>query len=103
MENFQTACAVADLEPNKSLKVTVGKQNLLICMSNNEYFAVENQCTHQAAELDGGRIRNCHISCPLHGVRFNLKTGEPMGTLTRIPLKTFPVRVSGDSIEVAVD
>jgi len=103
MENFQTACAVADIAPNKSVAVTLGRQNILICMSNNEYFAVENQCTHQAAELDGGRIRNCFISCPLHGVRFNLKTGEPTGTLTRIALKTFPVRVVGEAIEVAID
>jgi len=28
----------------------------------------------------------------LHGVRFDLSTGEPRGTLTRVPVKTYSVR-----------
>ena len=62
-----------------------------------------NRCTHQQQSLDGGRIRRGHISCPLHGVRFNLRTGEPMGQLTRVPLATYDVQVVEGMISVSVD
>ncbi|MBT5792046.1 MAG: Rieske 2Fe-2S domain-containing protein, partial [Gammaproteobacteria bacterium] len=46
----------------------------------------------QNSPLAGGRVRNGFISCPLHGVRFDLRTGEPRGALTRIPVETYAVR-----------
>ena len=76
---------------------------MLICNAKGAFYAIENQCTHQATELEGGRIRNCHIACPLYGLRFNLETGEPVGTLSRVLVKKFPVRINGSMIEVAVD
>ncbi len=86
----------ADITDNKSVAVTVEGKNILICKANGDYYAVDNQCTHQRAELTKGRIRNCYLACPLHGVRFDLRTGVPKGELTRVPLKTYPVSVSED-------
>ncbi|MBT5209668.1 MAG: ferredoxin, partial [Halieaceae bacterium] len=50
--------------------------------------------------LAGGRIRRGHVSCPLHGVRFKLSTGEPVGQLTRVALKTFDVQIEAGMIGV---
>jgi 3-phenylpropionate/trans-cinnamate dioxygenase ferredoxin subunit len=74
--------------------VTLNGKNILICKANGEFYAVDNQCTHQRAELTGGRIRNCYLACPLHGVRFDLRTGQPLGELTRVPLKTYDVSLA---------
>ena len=90
------------LAPNSSEVVTVGGCEILLCHADGEVFALENRCTHQQAPLAGGRIRRGHVSCPLHGVRFNLRTGEPVGQLTREPVKTFDVQVEGDMIGVKV-
>jgi nitrite reductase/ring-hydroxylating ferredoxin subunit len=38
----------------------------------------------------------------LHGVRFDLRDGTPMGQLTREALPTYEVRVIDGMIEVAV-
>ena len=85
-----------DITDNKSVAVSLEGKNILICKANGEYYAVDNQCTHQRTELTKGRIRNCYLSCPLHGVRFDLRTGKPMGELTRVALKTYPVSVADD-------
>lgn len=102
MAEFIAAFPAEELETNKSRPVELGGKKILVCNAGGELYAVENRCTHQEAELSGGRIRGCFISCPLHGVRFNLKDGEPMGTLTRVPVPTFPVRVENGMIEVEV-
>ena len=100
--NFHPALADADLANNDSRAVTLNGSKVLICRAGGELYAVENRCTHQEAELEGGRIRGCFISCPLHGVRFDLRDGSPMGQLTREALPTYEVRVVDGVIEVAV-
>ncbi|MEM1189454.1 MAG: Rieske 2Fe-2S domain-containing protein [Pseudomonadota bacterium] len=102
MPEFTPLLADDQLPNNTSSAFEVGGRKVLVCRAGNELYAVENRCTHQEAELQGGRIRGCFISCPLHGVRFNLKDGEPTGQLTRVPLTTFEVRVVDGVIEVAV-
>ncbi len=91
-----TLIPAIDITDNQTLAVTLEGKNILICKANGDYYAVDNQCTHQRAELSGGRIRNCYLACPLHGVRFDLRTGMPKGELTRVPLKTYPVSVAED-------
>jgi|TARA_B110000093_G_scaffold91159_1_gene98570 3-phenylpropionate/trans-cinnamate dioxygenase ferredoxin subunit len=91
-----TLIPATDITDNQTVAVTLGGKNILICKANGDYYAVDNQCTHQRAELTGGRIRNCFLACPLHGVRFDLRTGKPLGELTRVALKTYPVSVADD-------
>ena len=102
MTNFQPAFADSELPDNDSRAVTISGQKVLVCRAGGTLYAVENRCTHQEAELEGGRIRGCFISCPLHGVRFDLTDGKPMGQLTRQALPTYQVRVADGMIEVDV-
>lgn len=87
-----------DLADNQSVAVIIEGNDILVCKANGSYYAVANNCTHQRAKLTGGRIRNCFLSCPLHGVRFDLRTGIPLGELTRVALKTYPISLADDGI-----
>ena len=89
-----TLIPAVDISDKQTVPVTLDGKNILICKANGEFYAVDNQCTHQRAELTGGRIRNCYLACPLHGVRFDLRTGKPLGELTRVPLKTYDVSLA---------
>ncbi|BFM08295.1 Rieske (2Fe-2S) protein [Halioxenophilus aromaticivorans] len=93
---------VADLSPGQAKAVEIDGVDLLVCNAKGDFYAVQNMCTHQKAKLEGGRIRNCFISCPVHGVMFDLKTGVPKGTMTTIPLKTYDLRVVDEHLEVCV-
>lgn len=89
-----TLIPAVDISDKQTVPVNLDGKNILICKANGEFYAVDNQCTHQRAELTGGRIRNCYLACPLHGVRFDLRTGQPLGELTRVPLKTYDVSLA---------
>ena len=89
-----TLIPAVDISDKQTVPVTLDGKSILICKANGEFYAVDNQCTHQRAELTGGRIRNCYLACPLHGVRFDLRTGQPLGELTRVPLKTYDVSLA---------
>lgn len=101
-ETYEQVMSLDDLPPNSSKAVELNGIDVLVCNAKGDIYAVQNLCTHQRAKLEGGRIRNCFISCPLHGVMFDLKTGIPKGQMTNVPLKTFSTRIVDGMIEVAI-
>lgn len=89
MEGFDVC--VNAIPDNSSLALDVEGTEVLLCNAAGTHYALENRCTHQDTPLTKGRIRNGFISCPLHGVRFELATGEPRGALTKVAIPTFEV------------
>ena len=86
---------------NTNEVIEIDGESVLVCNSGGSHFAIRNQCTHQNTPLAGGRIRNGFISCPLHGVRFDLVSGEPRGSLTRVAVKTYEVREQDGMIVIS--
>ena len=102
MSSFETIAKAADIPANRSLAVGHRGLNLLVCNSGGEIVVVENRCSHQDQPLERGRIRNGYIICPVHGMRFRLETGEPVGQLTRVPIRLFESRVVDGAVQVRV-
>ena len=100
-DDFVKAASTGDLAENESKAFDIGGEQILICNTKAGFFAVNNICTHQLQALQGGKIRSFYIFCPLHGQRFNLKDGTPIGQLTDKPLKTYPLKIEGDDILVS--
>ena len=100
MSDFRTVAEVADIPPNGSIAVELDGLSLLICKDRDEVVVVENRCSHQDQPLQGGRIRNGYIFCPIHGMRYKLADGEPVGQLTRIPITVFETRVVDGEVQV---
>ncbi|WP_185267097.1 Rieske (2Fe-2S) protein [Halopseudomonas xiamenensis] len=100
MDNFHHVMNAGDLEPGQSRAVEIEGVSVLVCNVKGEYLAVENRCTHQNSALEGGRIRNGMIACPLHGVLFDLRSGCGRGPLGKVPLRTFDIKLVGDEIHV---
>ena len=103
MPEYRTIARVADVPTNGSMPVVVDGQELLVCNSRDEIHVVENRCSHQDQPLDGGRVRNGYILCPVHGMRFKLATGEAIGQLTRIPLCVFDSRIVDGEVQIRRD
>lgn len=81
--------------------VEVDGTEILVCNTKDKIFAVRNLCSHAHETLECGRVRNGWISCPVHGARFDLETGEPKNPPASLPIDTFEVRIEGDTIEIA--
>ncbi len=97
-DGYIQVATMSDIAEGDSLPISVAGENILICHTNKGVFAVENQCSHQTAALAEGKIRSCFIFCPLHGQRFDLRDGKPIGKLTDKPIKTYALKTQGDQI-----
>jgi FeS assembly ATPase SufC len=50
-----------------------------------------------------GEVEGCTIECWLHGSRFDLRTGKPIGLPATEPVATFPVELRGNDVYVDTD
>jgi 3-phenylpropionate/trans-cinnamate dioxygenase ferredoxin subunit len=98
---FIAVATMDEIAPETAKAVEVNGRSILICHSDGRFFAIENMCSHAQEPLACGRLKRGWISCPAHGARFDLETGEPLNPPASEPIVTFPVRITGDVVEVA--
>ena len=58
---------------------------------NGEFYAVQADCPHRAGPLADGLLGGTTLICPLHGWKFDVKTGQVL--YGDCGLKTFSVTV----------
>ena len=97
---FELACAPTDVPEDEAIGVTIGGCDVAIARNGDEFFAVQDQCSHAAVALSEGEVEECTIECWLHGSRFDLRTGKPTGLPATEPVSTFPVEVRDDGVYV---
>lgn len=95
-----TVAAVREIPPGKMKCVSVRGQRILIANVEGEFLAVDDMCTHEDWSLSKGCLKGDTVKCPLHGSRFNLRTGVPLEEPAEQPLKTYRVHVEGDAVVV---
>jgi 3-phenylpropionate/trans-cinnamate dioxygenase ferredoxin component len=90
------------IAPGTTLRVVVDDVPVLLCNVAGELYAVEDICTHDGGELDGGEFDGCRIMCPRHGALFDVTTGKALTLPAVSPLPTYPVTVDGDDVSIDV-
>ena len=103
VDGYVRVGADSDFAEGEARVETVCGVEVLICRTGGGLFAVENRCSHQLSPLAGGKLRGCFIFCPLHGARFDLRDGKPIGQITDKYLRAFPVRVEGGEVFVSLE
>lgn len=82
-------------------RVSIGATQLLIvhqiriCLARigNEFYAVDDKCTHNGESLSKGSINYIgEVICPWHGYRFNMKTGREGSERSR-DLTVYPIKI----------
>jgi 3-phenylpropionate/trans-cinnamate dioxygenase ferredoxin component len=102
MSDYQKACAVADVPDEGAIRMIVGGIPLAIVRSDGEIYAIFDVCSHQDVPLSEGDVEDGAIECWLHGSRFDLATGRPIGLPATKPVPVYPVKIDGDDVLVAL-
>jgi 3-phenylpropionate/trans-cinnamate dioxygenase ferredoxin subunit len=102
MSNYITIAKITDVQPGQMKSFEVNEQSILIANWEGTFFATQDLCTHDNGTLVAGELVGGEIECPRHGAHFDLQTGR--ATLpAAMPIKTFPVKIEGDNILVALE
>jgi 3-phenylpropionate/trans-cinnamate dioxygenase ferredoxin subunit len=99
-------CSVDDVPPESAIPVEVpqnaSRVELAIVHSNGNFFAIYDECSHAQIPLSEGDVGDGEIECYLHGSRFDLRTGEPIGLPATEPVPVYRCHVEGNDVLVDV-
>ncbi len=84
---------VHGLKENTGYKYAEEGENILICKTEGNIYAVKNCCGSTALPLDGAAIEKGYLICPWHGCAYHLSDGL-METNSLNRLKKYPVTIS---------
>jgi nitrite reductase (NADH) small subunit len=100
-ESFQAVAKIGEIPEGQGRPVEVGGRMIAVFLEDGQYYAIDDACPHQGAPLCDGIVFDKSVTCTWHGWRFSLETGRHLdGSRSRVG--TYPVRVVGDEIQVAV-
>jgi len=97
------AAARSDLATGDVFGVEVSGHSIALYEVDGSIFATDNICTHAYARLSDGWLDGEVIECPLHAARFDVRTGKVLDPPATVDLKSHPVRIVGDEIQVKLD
>ena len=93
----------AEIAEGEMRGIRVGDRDIVVYhLEDGEFYATDNVCTHEYARLSEGWLEDNEIECPLHGGKFDVRTGRPLCPPVEADLEVFEVRVSGEDVLVKI-
>lgn len=100
-QQFIPVAKVTDIPPGERLVIELGRRWVVIFNVDGEFYAVEDECTHEEVPLSEGTLDGHNIECHKHGACFDIRTGAVTAPPAVVPVRTFPLRVEGDQLLIA--
>ena len=91
-----------ELPTGSAKAVEVDGKRIALFHANNQYFAIDDECTHAGGSLAEGTVEGTTVTCPWHGAQFDITTGSVLSAPAFDGVKSYKVQVDGDEIKIAV-
>jgi nitrite reductase/ring-hydroxylating ferredoxin subunit len=101
MAEFVKVASLFELAPGSAKAVEVNGKTIALFNVEGAVYALDNTCLHRGGPLGEGELMGEVVTCPWHQWEYNVRTGELVGD-SSVKVDTYPVRVEGDDIKVAV-
>jgi 3-phenylpropionate/trans-cinnamate dioxygenase ferredoxin component len=89
-----------DMESGDMIEVDAGGEEVAVYDVDGAFYATQAECTHQGGPLNDGELDGKVVTCPWHGSRFDVTTGQVVRGPAKNALKTYRVVVEGDVARV---
>lgn len=85
--------------PRGVLRVELeGEPVAIVCTDGGSYSAISDVCSHAEVALSDGDIDGATVECWLHGSRFDVRTGKPLGPPATRAVPVYDIKVEGDDV-----
>jgi ethylbenzene dioxygenase ferredoxin subunit len=102
MNELTSLCKVDQVKEGAPVAINLENFPALgVYKHGDNYYVIDNICTHGLAILTDGYQEGDEIECPFHGGAFDLKTGEAISFPCEKPVKSYPVTIQNDTIFIS--
>src|SRR5713226_6949607 len=102
MSRFIEIARIDEIAPGEAKMVEVEGKKIAIFNREGDYYAIDDTCPHARGPLSEGEVEGEVVTCPWHGSKFNIKTGEVLGPPARRGVDSYRVQVEGSIIKIEV-
>jgi 3-phenylpropionate/trans-cinnamate dioxygenase ferredoxin subunit len=102
MAEYVKAARTDEIAPGQARLVIVKGKEIALFNIDGNFFALDNLCTHEEGPLAEGEVEGHEVTCPWHGAKFDIKTGEVLCDPAYEAVTRYNVRVTGSDIEVEI-
>jgi len=101
MEKLTRVADISDIVPGSVYIVTIDRKAIAVFNIDGILYAIDNTCLHRGGPLGEGKLEGTTVTCPWHGWKYNIATGENL-TKPDKKIATYPVTVKEESIFVEI-
>jgi nitrite reductase/ring-hydroxylating ferredoxin subunit/Fe-S cluster biogenesis protein NfuA len=83
-------------------RAVIEGEALLFARNSDSVICFNDSCAHLGLPISAGTIADGHITCPHHGFKYDLASGECI-TAPEVQLRPVPVRMTGTRVEVRLE
>ena len=91
-----------DFNHTKMIQVEVDEEPVALIKLKDGFYALHDICSHAEAYLTDGETEGHTVLCPLHGAKFDIRTGENLSLPAVTPVEKYAVKVDGIDILIAI-
>ena len=103
MKKWVEASPVSDFDQIDRKMVDLGGHNQIgLFKVNGGFYAVNAWCSHQRATMVHGDLDGFELMCPLHGARFDIRSGQALSLPAVQAVATYKVKVDHGKIFIKV-
>ncbi len=100
-KEWSVALPLDDLADGETRILDIGDDSVIITRFSEKVSCFKNACAHMGLEMTQGEVSQAIITCPHHGFKYALESGECI-TAPEVQLQPHAVRVRGPNIEVRI-
>ena len=102
IEQYEAVARLSDIPPGAYNEYEVGGREIIVANLGGRLHAFTAICSHMDGPLVQGTLVEGVITCPWHFSRFRVDDGSVVEGPATGPIETYPVKVQGDQVLVAV-
>ena len=102
-KEYITIADLSGLPPGTCRSVELRDAGVALFNVEGDIFALDNTCPHAGGPLGEGTLEGPIVTCPWHGWKFNVCTGQWLKTPNpRWMVPKYPVRVVDGAIQITL-
>ena len=94
---------LSEFEDKPVAKIDINGTTVAVFKVDEDYYAIQNMCSHSEADLADGEVYDYKVECPLHGAEFDLTTGEAVTLPATTPVNTYSVSIEDGYLYLELD
>jgi nitrite reductase/ring-hydroxylating ferredoxin subunit len=102
MSEVTKLAATTDIAPGKAIAVEAGGRRIAVFNANGTFCAIGDTCTHRGGPLSQGKVQDWTVTCPWHGAKFDIRTGNVLSPPAPTGVASYKVLIEGEEIKVEV-